>query len=336
MDILIIKLGAIGDVIRTTSILPGLREKYPNSRISWLTKKESFDILKNNSLIEVIFLIEDQNDGLKKREFDIVISLDDDDSACRIASGLKAKKLVGAFMDDGKKSYTEDSSAWFDMGLISRYGKEKADILKAKNKKTYQEIIYSILGLKYEKQEPILALSKGNLKFGNEFKKKNNIQNDDIIIGINTGAGGRWQDKRLSVEETALLIGKLNQDIKNAKLLLFGGPEEKKRNDEIKKAIKSRIIDAGCDNSLMEFASLVNLCDILITSDSLALHIGTALKKKIVVFFYPTSADEIELYGRGIKIIGKGRDYCSYKPKCNHPPKWDVGEIANAAGRLAK
>ena len=84
----------------------------------------------------------------------------------------------------------------------------------------------------------------------------------------------------------------------------------------------------------MEFASLVNLCNILITSDSLALHIGTALKKKIVAFFYVTPAAEIELYNRGVKIIGKGEDYCSYKFKCDDPPKWDIDEMVKAVEKL--
>ncbi len=35
--ILIIKLGAIGDVIRTTPLLRKLRTEYPNAQISWLT-----------------------------------------------------------------------------------------------------------------------------------------------------------------------------------------------------------------------------------------------------------------------------------------------------------
>ena len=87
------------------------------------------------------------------------------------------------------------------------------------------------------------------------------------------------------------------------------------------------VIDAGCENTLMEFASLVNLCKILITSDSLAMHIGIALKKKVICFFYSTSSSEIELYNRGIKIIGKGEDYCSYKPKCDIPPKWNIDDF---------
>ena len=336
MKILIIKLGAIGDVIRTTSILLGLKEKYKNCKIDWITKKESFDVLKNNNLlIDKIFLI-DKNIKieLKNKKYDLTISLDDDYEACELPTIVNSKKIIGAYLKNNEITYTNDSSLWFDMGLLSRFGKKKADELKVKNKKTYQEIMYKILGLKYKKQEPILILSKKELDFGKKFAQKNNIKKNDLVVGVNTGAGGRWQDKKLSIEKTVELIGKLNNKIKNAKLLLFGGPEERERNKKIKKLIKTSIIDAGCDNSLIEFASLVNLCKVLVTSDSLALHIGVALKKKIVACFYPTSSSEIELYNRGIKIIGKGKSYCSYQTKCEYPPKWDVDEIIKAVKKL--
>jgi hypothetical protein len=32
------------------------------------------------------------------------------------------------------------------MSLISKYGKEKADLLKWKNRKSYQEILFEMLG----------------------------------------------------------------------------------------------------------------------------------------------------------------------------------------------
>ena len=334
MDILIIKLGAIGDVIRTTAILPGLRAKYKNCKIGWVTKKESFDVLKNNDLIDEIYLIDNKLYKSKNKKYELVICLDDDYEACKLASEVNSKKNIGAYLKNNQKTYSKGSSLWFDMGLISKFGKQKADELKIKNKKTYQEIMYNILGLKYKKQEPILILDKDDLDFGKRFAKKYKINKTDLIVGVNTGAGGRWEDKKLSIEKTAELIDKLNSQIKNAKLLLFGGPEEKEGNEKIKESVKTKIVDVGCDNSLMEFASLVNLCDILVTSDSLALHIGVALKKKVVAFFYVTSDSEIELYDRGIKIIGKGKDYCSYKTKCDYPPKWDVDEIVSAVKKL--
>ena len=337
MNILIIKLGAIGDVLRTTAVLPALKEKYEDCDIGWVTKPESFDILKNNEFIDKIYLIdEDLKEKLKDDVFDLIMSLDDEDQACELVSGLNSKKIIGAYIKKEGKTYTEDSAPWFDLGLISKFGKEKADELKALNKKTYQEILFSILNIgsgKYKIHRPILNLQKEDLEFAKAFAEKNNIEKKDLVIGINTGAGGRWLDKKLSIEKTAELIDKLSSELK-CKLLLFGGEKETERNNKIKNNVKTEIIDAGCSNSLMEFASLVNLCRILITSDSLALHIGVALKKKVVVFFYVTSAAEIELYSRGIKVIGKGDSYCSYQPVCDNPPEYDINEIIEGVKKL--
>ncbi|MAH33133.1 heptosyltransferase, partial [archaeon] len=74
MNVLIIKLGAMGDVIRTTAILPGLKEKYNNCSIDWITKKASFDILKNNDLIENVHLIGKNTENSLNKEYDLIIN----------------------------------------------------------------------------------------------------------------------------------------------------------------------------------------------------------------------------------------------------------------------
>jgi heptosyltransferase-2 len=65
---------------------------------------------------------------------------------------------------------------------------------------------------------------------------------------------------------------------------------------------------------LLDFAALIDLCDVLITSDSLAMHVGVARDVRTVAFFAPTSAAEIELYGLGEKVVSTSSDYCSYRP----------------------
>ena len=58
----------------------------------------------------------------------------------------------------------------------------------------------------------------------------------------------------------------------------------------------------------------------VVSGDTLSLHIAIALKKKVVALFGPTCAQEIELYGRGIKIVSsKGCTPC-YKHKCSKEP----------------
>ena len=57
--ILIIKLDAIGDVLRTTSILKPLKKKYPGCYIEWCTRQNAVGIFKNNSLVDEVITIED-------------------------------------------------------------------------------------------------------------------------------------------------------------------------------------------------------------------------------------------------------------------------------------
>jgi heptosyltransferase-2 len=317
MRILIIKLGAIGDVLRTTSILQGLKDKYSGCSIDWITKKGSADMLKGNKFIDNVFLIDGLKDGIKGKGYDLVISLDDEDEACRIATDIGKKKVVGAYFDGDVKKYSPDSSEWFDMGLISRFGKEKADELKKENKKTYQQIISGMLGI--ESSELVLNLDDGELKFAEKFAEKEGIGRKDLVVGLNTGAGGRWQLKKLSSEKSARLADRLHEEL-NAKVVLFGGQGEKERNENIKNLAKTDIIDAGCDNSLREFASLVGLCNVLVASDSLAMNIAIALKKKVVVFFGPTSSSEIEVYNRGRKVVAPIECVCCYKKTCDVKP----------------
>lgn len=314
----------MGDVLRTTSLLPALKEKYPNCDIDWVTKAESIDLVKNNSNIRDLFELGNS----PERPYDLVINFDDELAACELASSLDSKQLIGAYIDGGKRTYTDDSRSWFDMGLISKFGKEKADELKAKNERTYQDIHFSILELaEPKKYPPQIIMDDKNTHFAKDFASQNGIKNQDKVIGINTGSGGRWKDKKLSENDTVKIIKNLQST--GAKIILFGGPEEKDRNKEILDQVQG-VIDAGCDNSILDFTALVDLCDVLLTSDSLAMHIGISLRKKIVAFFYPTSAAEIELYDNGKKIIGEGESYCSYQAECEVPPKWNVDEISNA------
>jgi len=329
MQILIIKLGALGDVLRTTSILKGLKEKYPDAKITWVTKANALDLLKDNKDLDNLYT----SDNLKKQNFDLIINLDDEIEACKLATDLDKKELIGAYLENDKPTYTDSSSKWFDMGLISKFGKQKADELKKLNKKSYQQIIGEILDIKIDK--PILNLSKENKNFAEKFAKKNNIKEGDLVIGLNTSAGKRWKLKSLSIEKTAELANK----ILNAKILLFGGPEETERNNKIKE-LAPKIIDAGCNNSLLDFAALVNLCNVLVASDSLAMNIGLALNKKTIVFFGPTSYEEIELYGNGKKILPKMECICCYKKECDKSPNCmdniDTEEIFNTIKEAVK
>lgn len=318
----------MGDVLRTTCILQGLREKYPQSEITWVTEKNSMDLLKNNPYIDNLLSINNVN----KKDFDLIISLDEDEKACKFAADI-GNNITGFYLKNKKVTPTKTAKSWFDMSILGR--KPLNDILKKTNKKTYQQHMLNILDLQPKKYDLILNLDKENTEFAEEFAKKQNIKKNDLVIGLNTGAGQRWPLKSWPAENTAALADKLVKEL-NAKVILFGGPEEKKRNKKILNLTKSKIIDAGCNNSLLNFAALINLCNIVVVSDSLALHIVIALKKKVVVFFGVTSADEIELYGRGTKLIASKRFLATYltTPDLNIMENLSVDEMFNAVKQV--
>jgi len=283
-NVLVIKQGALGDVLRSACILTGIKRKYPNSKISWFTKKEALDLVKTNLYINRIFLYSKEGiENLKKEIFDIVINLDEDYEACSLTTYFlnKKAKIYGYYVNKANKIVpTPSAEYYFKMSLIGP--KPMNDVLKKKNTKTYPEIIYELAELNYKKDPPILLLTKNQKQFAEDFLRRHNLTKNDFIIGINTGASARWPFKSLPIEKTAELIEKLYKEL-NAKIILFGGLDQVERNDKIMVMSRVPLINAGCGNYIFELASLISICDTVVTSDSLGLHISLALKRNIVV-----------------------------------------------------
>lgn len=321
-EILILKTGALGDVLRTTSVLPGLQARYPEARVTWVTAPAAMDLVRHHPLVaQALPLRPDDELGAERlagelgRGWDRVISLDDEHVLCRLASAVSPDgSLSGAYLDAvGERRYTPDVGPWFDMGLLSVHGKQRADELKVANTESHAAIYARMLGI--EMGEPELPLTGEGEGARAAFGERLARHGERRWIGLNTGSGGRWESKKLSVERTVELARRL-EDVRPAGLgfVLLGGPEERERNAAIAAGLGGLAFeDAGVDNSLLEFAGIVDALDLLITSDSLALHVAVARKVPVLSFFAPTSAAEIELYGRGAKVRSTAPDYCSYR-----------------------
>lgn len=308
--ILIIKQAALGDVLRTTAILPGLKRKYPESYITWLTAVRAKDILLNNLLIDRIYTFSLETIvRLQVEEFDEVICLDKEPSSTSVATMVKAQSKKGFLMGKEGNIYpaNKEGEYAFMLGL--------SDELKfRKNKKTYQQLIYEIVDLEYRDDEYILNLDEQELAFARDkFKKR--LRFDRPTVGLNIGSDKMFTGKSWELSGFAELAEKIYNDM-GANILVLGGPEERDKNRIFLEKTKVPVIDTGCENSLREFASIVNLCDLIVTGDTLCLHIGIAFKKKIVAIFASTCAQEIDLYGRGKFIISPAECAPCYKKEC--------------------
>ena len=312
--ILIIKLDAVGDVLRTTCILPGLKEKHPHSHVTWLTRKESLPLFKNNDMVDVVIDYSVESFlQIQYEHYDLIINPDAAPKSAILAEAAKGSKKVG--FGYHKKGYVypfnKEAERWFEMGLF--------DDIKKANTLTYQQMILNMIGLAHSNHEIVIKLHDDEKKFAENFSNKQGIDKEVLTIGLNTGAGGRWKLKQWTVEGFSNLIEMINKDLPKAKILLYGGPREKERNSYLVNKYPY-VINTGCENSLREFISLIDICDLLVTGDTMALHIGVALKKKVVALFGPTSPAEIDLYGLGKKVYADIECLCCYRQTCAVSP----------------
>ncbi len=154
MRVLIIKLGATGDVVRTTPLL----HRFPGD-VTWLTDSKNKVLLEHldQAAAAVRAVAWEDKEVLDGQLFDLVINLEDDKDAAGILKSVSTDRLFGAYTDgDARMYYTETARKWFDLSLISVYGREKADELKFQNRRTYQELIFEGLGLEFSGEKYLL------------------------------------------------------------------------------------------------------------------------------------------------------------------------------------
>lgn len=151
MSVLIIKLNATGDVVRTTPLLRRL-----DGEITWITARNNLDLI--DALADNLRSISwESRETVRDRQYDLVINLEDDLQCAAFVQDLRYRQLFGAYINEkGNLSYSEDSRSWFDLSLISIYGKRGADQLKLRNRRTYQEMIFDGLGFRFAGEEYLL------------------------------------------------------------------------------------------------------------------------------------------------------------------------------------
>jgi heptosyltransferase-2 len=312
-NILIIKCGALGDVVRTAFFLPPLYSKFNKAaRIDWLTYKVSAELLRYNPYIRRIYTFSAFNlRQIEKRHYDWVISLDDERRICEVVRRLSSDRITGSYVaDNGDLAYSEDASEWFDMGLISRFGKGMADLLKKKNHRTHTEIFERMLKIHVDKP---CFFNKKKIKVVS-FKKI--VGRGRKIIGLNLNAGERWPSKMMKHDEAAKLVRYLLN--RKFTCVLLGGKDDLGYNRKIISLVKNRNLILFKPVRLLEFAETISRLDLCISSDTLALHLAIAQGVPNISFYSPTSAAEVDTFGTGLKIRSTKSDYCSYRPHADN------------------
>lgn len=313
--VLMVKLAATGDVLRTTAFLPAIHAAWPKAHVTWLTRRAAVGLFDGNPLVDEVLATDDATTAarLATETFDVVLCPDADPDAAVLAAMATARERRGYVRDPRGRIVPlgPGAGAWLAMGLD--------DDAKRRNTRTYQELVAGVLGLDPAAvREPVLEPSAADRSAARAFVA--GLGASGPLIGLNTGAGGRWSYKQWTEAHQRTFL-RLCADAGLA-VLLLGGPEEVARHRELLASAPGLpVFDGGNHNSFGRFAALIDECRVVVTGDSLAVHVAAARKRPAIVLFGPTSAAEIELYGRGTKLLPPGLDCVScYLPKCDKVP----------------
>ncbi|GAB4287128.1 MAG: hypothetical protein Kow0068_12850 [Marinilabiliales bacterium] len=297
--ILIIKLGAIGDVIRTTPLLVRFRKMYKNPHITWITHSPA--VLPSDKINTILSFNPAGIMRVENREFDIAINLDKDEEACMLLSKVNAKEKYGFIWKDNHiDAATDKAQHKLITGLF--------DHISKKNTKNYLEEIFEICHLDFNKEPYLLNYNKVLAGKWEIIKQK---AGNKHVVGLNTGCGARWKTRLWPDEYWIKLIDLLKKE--NLFPVLVGGPEEHEKNLMLAK--KADIYYPGM-YGLEEFIALASNLDIIVTQVTMMMHIAIGLKIPIVLMNNIFNKHEFELYGRGVIVEPETGCDCYFGNTC--------------------
>jgi ADP-heptose:LPS heptosyltransferase len=315
--ILLIKLGARGDVLRTTPLLAGLRRVYPRAHVTWLTAPEAAELLQGVPGLDRLLSYGPESVAeVLARKFELVVCLDKEAAATGLAALAQAPRKLGwGLAPDGAGTPCAlNPEAEYSLAL------GVSDELKFKrNTKTYLQIIFAAAGLPYAGERYAFALTDEDRARSRAFFKRHGIKPGAQVLGLFTGCGAAFTRKRWTEKGLAALARKAEREL-GARVLLMAGPGERDLNARIRRLARLPLLDTRGEHSLRELGGFLEACRAVVTGDTVALHLALALARPTVALFGPTCSQEIDMFGLGEKVSSQLACMPCYRRTCGETP----------------
>lgn len=299
--ILIIKLGAMGDVIRTTPLVVKYKKMFRNVRFTWLT--DFPDVLPPSEIHDIWKPTAFNIEKLKNRKFDIAINLDKEEEACILLAQVNAAEKFGFIWENGHlAAATKAAEHKIITGLF--------DHISKRNTKSYLEEIFEICHLTFDFEEYLLNYNKALAKKWQEIFESR--ADGKKVIGLNTGCGNRWLTRLWPDESWVALINGMDKE--RFFPVLLGGPQEDEKNSNLAKQTGAWYPGTF---SLEEFISLTANLNGVVTQVSMMMHIAVGHRTPMVLMNNIFNKHEFELYKRGIILEPESGCDCFYGNSCS-------------------
>lgn len=294
--VLLLKVGAIGDVLMTTPLVRKLSQA--GCEVDYGVGAFSHKILAGNPHIHELIVFDDNQIYGKQRS--IIENL-------KLIKKIRNNDYDLIFVLD--KSWMAGTYAWlcsvFKKTLrlgFDRYGEGFANNVSVpyfQNKHDSLSYLDLILpqGLKYDEKNKSdwkmdIFLKPEERRFAKRFfqQLKLSKQTIGIVVGGGKNPGQSFNLKIWSKERYAELVAEL---IKKYDVLLLGGPSDKEDAEFVMEKgmtekMKHKLISAVGETSILQSIALMEQCSKLICSDSGPMHMAATVNENIISIFGPT------------------------------------------------
>lgn len=314
--VLIIKLGALGDVIRTAALLPVIRRHWPQSHITWVSRSSGVRVLTNHPQVDRLLVFDaESTQHLTFERFDVCLSLDKEPGPAALAMRIDApdRRGIGLSRHGTPIPLNPECEHYFALGLDD-------DLKFHGNHKSYPQLIAEALGLTYRGERYTLHPSPAQRSAATARWRRLGLTERSKVIGLNTGAGTVFAHKSPGPEKWKEIARRFLAE-NRFRVVLLGGRAEAAMNQAIAQDCPG-VIDMGSDHDELTFAALVEHCGVILTGDTMAMHVAIAMRTPVVALFGPTCEQEIDLFGNGVKLTAGlacspcYRRQCELKPDC--------------------
>lgn len=306
VNILIVKLSAIGDVVHTLPSLSALRRAFPSAHITWVVEEGAADLLRGhpdcdrvlvsfrkrwiNSLLrgrhkrETMGEVRSFLATLRDRRYDIAIDF----------HGLfKSAVIIGLSRSDRKLGYRsmQELSRLFYNETIPE-DMEKHAVLR------YLDFVEH-LGVALP--EPRFAMAPGDHEQDRiaGLLRRHGIADGDSFVVLSPVA--LWETKLWDNDRFARLSDRIIQELKIP--VVFTGAPGDAHIDQIRAAMNAESINLKGKTSLRELACLYRRAALVVTTDSGPMHIAAAVGTPTVALFGPTDPARTGPFGAGHLVI---------------------------------
>ncbi len=324
MNILIVKLSAIGDVIHTLPALNAVREYYPDANITWLVEEDASDIIEGHRSLDRV-LISKRKRWIKgllgsswknniKEVFGFIRELRDTEYDLIITFQLLIKSgiLIGLSRGKCKVGYGRgmehmEHSYLFLNKRISPVGMDNHALLRGL-------MLLEAIGIKHREIKFNIFVQDQDRNKINDLLKKHGIKKFKRLIAINPMA--KWTTKLWSNAKFAELADSLIKQ-SGTKVVFTGSKGDRKTIQNIISCMKEDAINLAGETSLKMLASLYEKINFLVSTDTGPMHMAAAVGTPVVALFGPTAPWRTGPFGAGHHVI-RANIKCSpcFKRQC--------------------